>query len=63
MRRGTVKLITLVLPGAAEIADEVFIFFEGRVGVAGQHFAVGVNIDAFALGLFEQFFKVFEIVA
>lgn len=28
-----------------------------------QHFAMGVNIDAFAFGLFEEQFQVFEIVA
>ena len=58
-----VEFISLVLPCAAVITDEVLIFFQARIGVAGQHFAVSVNIDAFALSLFEQLFEVFQVVA
>ena len=39
------------------------IFLEGRVVVGRQHLAVGVDIDAGALGLLEQFLHVLEVVA
>ncbi len=38
------------------------VFFQLRVSVSGQHFAMGINIDPFAFGLFEQLFKVMEVM-
>ena len=38
-------------------------FFRAGIGVAGQHFTVGVDVDALALCLLEQFFEVFQVVA
>ena len=63
-RRGDVgKLLLLVLPRRAEVALEVWVFFKLRIAVGGQHFAVGVDVDAFALGLLQQQLQIVEIVA
>ena len=48
------EFLVLILPGGAVVAVEVGIFFQFRIAVGGQHFAVGVDIDAFALGLFQD---------
>ena len=48
------ELLVLVLPGGAEVAVEMRVFLQLRIGVAGQHLAVGVDVDALALGLLEQ---------
>jgi hypothetical protein len=57
------ELFALLPPSVAVVADEVLVLLECRVIVGGKHLAVGVNIDAFAFGLFEQHFEVLEIVA
>ncbi len=43
--------------------DQVVVFLEGRVVVGRQHLAVGVDIDAGALGLLQQFLQVLQVVA
>ena len=46
------EFFLLVLPCGAEVAVEVGVLFESRVAVGGEHFAVSVDVDACALGLF-----------
>ena len=54
-RRGQIrKFFLLILPGRAKIPLEMRVFFEFRIGVRGQHFAVGVDIDALARRLLQQ---------
>ena len=48
------EFLVLILPGGAEMTIEMWIFLQLRIAVAGQHFAVGVDVDALALGLLEQ---------
>ena len=63
-RRGyAVELPLLVLPGGAEIAFEVRVLFQFRVGVRRQHFTVRVDIDALARALVKQQFQVAQVVA
>ena len=63
-RRGDVgKLLLLVLPRCAEIALEVWVLLQLRVGVRGQYFAVGIDIDVLVLGLLQQQLQVVEIMA
>jgi len=57
------KFLLLVLPRGAEVALEVLVFFEPGIPVGRQHFAVGVDVDALALGLFEQHLQVKQVVA
>ncbi len=57
------EFILLILPRAAVIAGEVLELFQFRVAVRREHFAMRVNVDAFALGLDEQFLEVFKVVA
>ena len=62
-RRGDVcKLLLLVLPRCAEIALEVWVLLQLRVGVRGQHFAVRVDSHALALGLLQQQLEVVQVV-
>ena len=58
-----VELLGLVLPGAAVVAHQVLVLLQARIGVAGEHLAVGVDVDALALGLLEQLFEVLQVVA
>ena len=44
----------LILPGPAVVADEVGVFLKLRIPMAGQHFPMRVDVDALALGLFQQ---------
>ena len=57
------KFSLLILPRRAEIALEMGIFFQFRIAVGRQHFAMGVDVDAFALGLLQQQLQVVEVVA
>ena len=57
------ELLLLVLPGGAEVAVEVRVLLQLRVAVAGQHLAVGVNVDALALGLLEEHLQVTQVMA
>ena len=46
-RRGNIfKLRLLALPCRAEVACQMRIFFQIRIAVGGQHFTVGINVDA-----------------
>ena len=63
-RRGDVgKFSLLILPRRAEVALEMGIFFQFRIAVGGQHFAVGVDVDAFTLGLLQQQLQIVEVMA
>ena len=54
-RRGNVlELRLLALPCRAEIARKVRMFFQSRIAVRGQHFAVRVDVDALSRRLLEQ---------
>ncbi len=61
--RGKVrKFFLLVLPCRAEVAFEMRIFFQFRIPVGRQHFTVGVDVDAFAVGLLQQQLQIVEVV-
>ena len=57
------KFSLLILPRRTEVALEMGIFFQFRIAVGGQHFAVGVDVDTFALGLLQQQLQIVEVVA
>jgi len=57
------KLLTLMPPRAAIVAHEVIVLLEGGIGVSRQHLAMGVDVDARALGLLEQLVQVAQVVA
>ncbi len=57
------ELLLLVLPGRAVVAVEVGVLLEPRVAVGGEHLAVGVDVDALALGLLEKRLQVLQVVA
>ena len=57
------EFFLLILPGAAVVADKMFIFLQPGVAMGRQHFAVCINVDAGSLGLFEQFFQILQIMA
>ena len=57
------ELFGLILPGCAVMTVEMAVFLKLRIAMTRQHFPVGVNIDAFALGLLEQQFQIFQVVA
>ena len=57
------KFALLVLPGTAVIANQMLELVEFRVTVRGQHFAIGVDVDAGAFGLLKNGFEVAEVVA
>ena len=52
----------LILPAAAVVTDQMLEFTQLRVTMRRQHFAVGVDINARAFGLFQQVVEIFEIV-
>ena len=52
--RGNIrKFLLLILPGCAEIAFEMRIFFQFRICVCRKHFSMCVDIDAFVFRLFK----------
>ena len=57
------ELDLLPHPGPAEVADEVLVFLQFGIAVRRQHLAVRVDVDALAVGLFEQRLQIDEIVA
>lgn len=62
-RRGKVlQFLLLVLPGRAEVTLEVRVLAKGRIGVAGEHFAVRVDVDALVLRGFKEKREVVEVV-
>ncbi|OPZ64100.1 MAG: hypothetical protein BWY85_01346 [Firmicutes bacterium ADurb.Bin506] len=56
------ELRALVLPRAAVVAHEVRIFPQLRIAVGRQHLAVGVYIDALALGLLENGLQITQVM-
>ena len=60
--RETSELHLLILPAAAVVTDQMLEFTQLRVTMRRQHFAVGVDINARAFGLFQQVVEIFEIV-
>ena len=57
------EFLVLILPGGPVMAVEMGVFFQSRIAVGGQHLAVGVNVDPFPFGLFEQLFQVLQVMA
>ena len=57
-----IELFLLHLPGAAVVADQVGECFQTRIGVGGEEFAVGVDLDSLAGGLFEDLVEIVQIV-
>ena len=53
-----VELLPLILPGGAEVAFEMALFFQMGITVGRQHLAVGVDVDAFVFGLDQQLFQI-----
>ena len=58
-----VEFLLLALPCGAEIALELGVLLELRIAVGRQHFAVGVDVDALALGLLQKQLQVVQIMA
>ena len=56
------QFLLLVLPGRAEVTLEVRVLAKGRIGVAGEHFAVRVDVDALVLRGFKEKREVVEVV-
>ena len=57
-----IEFFLLVLPSRAEVTFEVFVFLQFRISVSREHFTMRVNIDAFAFGLFEEKFQIFQVM-
>ena len=57
------KFLLLILPCGAEVALQMGELFQFGIGMGRQHFAVGVDVDAFSLGLLQQQLEVVEVVA
>ena len=60
--RQSVKFFLLVLPCGAVVALQMLIFFKLRIRMRGQHFAMGINVDAFSFRLLQKHFQVLQIV-
>ncbi len=56
------QFLGLILPGPAKVACQVSVLLQARIAVGGQHLAMGIDVNAFALGLLEQFFEHFQVV-
>ena len=50
-RRNVLKFLLLALPCRSEVPGKVGVLFQFRITVRGQHLAMGVDVDAFVLGL------------
>jgi len=57
------ELLLLEGPRSAVVPDQVPILLERRVGMRREHLAMSVDIHAGALRLFEEEFKIFEVMA
>ena len=53
-----VKLFLLILPGSTEVTYKMRIFFQSIITVAGQHFTMGIDVDAGAFRLLQQHFQI-----
>ena len=63
-RRGQIcKFFLLILPCGAEITLQVSVFLKLGITVCRQHLPMGVDVDAFALGLLQEQLQIVEIVA
>ena len=56
------KFLCLILPGRTVMTVKVGIFFQFRVAMARQHLTVGIYVNTLARALFENLFKVFQIM-
>ncbi len=56
------EFLFLFPPCIAVIADEIGVFFESRIGIGRQHFGMGVNIYACALGLLQQHLQIPQVM-
>ncbi len=56
------ELHLLVLPAAAVVTDQMLKFTQLRVAVRGQHFAVGIDVNASAFGLLQQVVEIFQVM-
>lgn len=57
------KFLILAMPCVAVVPVEVRIFLKFRIGVGGEHFAVGIDVDSRIRALVEEFLEVAEIVS
>src|SRR6185436_16111359 len=57
-----VKFDVLPVPRVAVVAHEVVVLLEARVVVGREHLAVRVDVHAGSLGLYQQLFKVLQIM-
>lgn len=61
--RKLAEFFHLVLPGGSVMAIEMFVLLQLWIAVGGQHFAVGVNIDSFSLGLLQQLVHILQVMS
>ena len=57
------ELFFLFPPCVAVVSNQMLIFFQFGIIVRGQHFAVGVHVNARSFGLFQQVFDVVQVVS
>ena len=62
-RRQIREFLLLILPCGTEVALQVRILLQFRVGVGRQHLTVSIDIDPLALGLLQQQLQIVQIVA
>ena len=60
--RDIVEFRLLILPAGAEVTLQLGVLFQFRVAVRREHFAVGVDVDPLAVGLFQQQFHIVEVM-
>ncbi len=57
------EFLLLILPRRAEIALELRICLQLRIGVSRKHFSVGIYVDALVLGLLKQLVQIMQVVS
>ena len=57
------ELFFLFPPRVAVVSNQMLILFQFGIIVSGQHFAVGVHVNARSFGLFQQVFDVVQVVS
>jgi len=55
-------LLLLILPGGAEVTVEMAVLLQLGIAVAGQHLAMGVDVDALVPGLLQEHGQILEVV-
>ena len=60
--RDIVEFRLLILPAGAEISLELRVLFKLRVAVCGEHFAVGVDVYALAVGLLQKQLHIVQVM-